>query len=205
VPYSWPVTPDDVDAHLNIDASSNPELQGFIDSITRVVEAIVGPVTPTQYVEWHDGGSDTIVLNNVPVVGIDTVIEFDRTSPTTLTVEALDATPPSFTAAGVQFDPATGKVFRTNMGTPKRFPAGRRNVKFIYTAGRAEVTANIREAALELIRLHWRPQRSAGPSTLPGERGEGGGEGADQVILGFLVPGKVLDTLTPDRVPPAVA
>jgi len=205
LPYTWPVTPAEVDAELNTDTSQNSEIQGFIDSITRVVETIVGPVNSTPYVEWHDGGSDTIVLKHVPVVSIDAITEYAGTSPTSLAGEALDASPATFSAAGYQFNPETGVVYRTNMGAPYRFPAGRRNVKVSYHAGRSEVPANVREAALELIRLHWRPQRSGGPSTLPGGDRSDEGDLQGQTILGFLVPGKVLDTLIPDRVPPSVA
>lgn len=202
-PYVWPVTAAEVRAELNLgaDLSQDDELAGFIASLSRVVEAVVGPVAPTPYVEWCDGSNDRVVLKHYPVLSVEAVAEYSRGVAQVLADEPLDTTA-VFTHAGYQVVPETGEVIRTSGGVPYRFARGTRNVKVSYTAGKPEVYGNLREAVLELIRLHWRPQRTGGPATI-GSRGDDS-DSDGQTILGFFVPGKVLDLLLPDRRAPSV-
>ncbi|MEW2442789.1 hypothetical protein [Micromonospora marina] len=165
----------EVKAQLNIaaaDTSQDAELADYIDVVTEVVEHIVGPVVPRQVVETHDGGSEALVLRRPPVLEVTAVTE----GGVALTSDAW-----AMSSAGILYRPAG------------RWRDARGAVTVTYRAGRASVPASIRQAAKELLALHWRSQQGGNysPFDTGGEPGDG------QVILGFFVPGKVMQLLRP--------
>lgn len=192
---------DDVKAELNIDAddtSQDVELTGVIDRAVEVIGNIVGPVTPTVYSEWHDGGQATVLLDRYPVTAVTTVSEYTPTVQA-LAAEPLDTTA-TFTGYGYTVDLATGVLTRTSGGLPYRF-CGR--VLVLYTAGRTAVPASIRGAALELVRHLWETQRGDGPG-LP-DAGYDGPEPGAEASPDYLVPLRVAELLAPYRKAPKVA
>ncbi|MFQ6212475.1 hypothetical protein ACLMMQ_29975, partial [Bacillus mobilis] len=72
------VTVAEVKKHLNMsatDTSQDDELGVFIESVTDVIEHIVGPVVPRAVTEVHDGGGGALVLRRPPVLSVMSVTE----------------------------------------------------------------------------------------------------------------------------------
>jgi len=190
VPLTEVVSLDEVKAELNIPSSNtddDTELSGYIDAATTIIEFLCGPVVPAEYTETHDGGSPVIFLKRRPVLSVATVTEYTPTA-YPLTEEPLGG---SYTTYGYRMDAEKGTLLRTSAAIPTRFAPGVQNVTVTYTAGRAAVPANIRGAALELVRTQWQPQQSG---NLPGidvdnEPGKN--------VLGYYVPYRVTEMLGP--------
>ena len=154
--YTWPVTAAEVRSELNLgtDTSQDAELQGFVDAATALIENYTGPITGTQYSEVHDGGAPTICLRRLPVISIQSITMYVALAAYPLTLQPLGSTTDNY---GYSLDdPLTGVVtHRSSSGTPTAFWGGPRSITVTYTAGRANVPANVRLAALELIREMW--------------------------------------------------
>lgn len=191
----------DVHKELSI-PSDNParddELQVFIDGITAVVEEIAGPVIPRDLDEFYDGGSTVIMLRAYPVIAVSAVTEYTPGA-NTLTAEPYGSS--SYSGLGYRARLDIGKLTRTTGGYPRIFAPGSENIHVTYTAGRGAVPAGVKLATLELIRIHWQPERTAGPDTLDaGDQGDFDGV----TVLGYMVPNRVLDMLGPDQRAPRV-
>jgi hypothetical protein len=74
-------------------------------------------------------------------------------------------------------------------------------VELTYVAGLAAVPANLLEAARELIRVNWRPQRGGNFNPFDGGQSDVDQPTPDQVRLGFFVPGRVMELLALDQGP----
>lgn len=190
----------DVKAHLGVGGAAAPTnvvddaaLQALIESSTRIIEDLAGPVLIRDVVEVHDGEDDEIFLRRVPVVSVTTVTEYHGTGSTIVA--------PSSTASrvtGYQLEIETGRLIRVaSGGYPTRWAFGYRNIEVAYKAGRVattpEVPGNIKHATLELI-AHWWRLRRGGSNTFMGKDGAfvaGGGSG-------FGVPNRVKHILGPD-------
>lgn len=152
------VSIDDVYAHLNIPTADQTtdlaaELQTFIDAATTLVEFVTGPVVPKQYTENHNGGGETIVLYNAPVMQVDSVTEYVGPVAYPLTLVTLGQTdsigPYSYTLD----DPASGIIRRRwSGGIAGPFIGGSRNIAITYWSGRAAVPGDVKLATLEDIR-----------------------------------------------------
>lgn len=172
------------------DTSHDVELQRFIDAADPVVEDIVGPVNSVQVTEWYDGGRSYIVLRQNPVISVDTVTEYSGATPNVLTAAATPDLAGSYTYT---FDP-DGILNRVTSAGQSFFANGATNVKVIYTVGRSPVPANIKLAALELIRhLYQSTQQSGRPAF------GGAGEEGPWAPAGFAVPTRVIELLAPHR------
>jgi len=199
VAYSWPVSLSDVRKQLNdtnasIDAT---ELQTVIDAATGIVENLVGPINPTSYDEWYDGGNFIIPLRHYPVTAITSITEYTPTAQV-LAAEPLDTTS-TFTGYGYQLDAEAGVIRRTSGGNAYLFPTGR--VHVIYQAGRAVVPAPVYDATLKLIQHMWGDQRGGSPANAV--LGNSDFEQAPQTA--HLVPWEVEEALAPYRLAPKVA
>lgn len=183
------------DAINDPSGADDSELSALIDAVTGVVEAIVGPVTSREVTDVLDGGGDTVVLRKYPVISVDSVTEYTP-SAQTLAAEPYGST---YTGYGYRVNLNTGVLTRTSSGTPRSFASGTGNVVVNYTAGRSEIPANVKQAALELIRLHWQPQQSG---NLPGISSD---EYVDSGDVPFFVPNRVRELLAPSRIAPVVA
>lgn len=185
----------DVKAHLNITSTTNDdEIQGFIDAATEVIENITGPILAKAVTEWHDGGSYTILLTGYPVTSVTSITEYTPTAQV-LAAEPTDTTDP-FTDYGYVIDTAKGEIARTSGGAPTTF-LGR--VKVVYTAGRSTIPANVRLAALKLVKHMWSDQRGGSglPLNAPG----------DEFLAptAHLIPWEVEELLAPYKQGPKVA
>lgn len=155
-PSSALVTLDDVFAHLNISSTEDQtavasEMQGFIAAATEFIEYQTGPIIPRVCTEVHNGGGVTIVLDNPPVLQVQSVTEW--IGPTGY--ELLNAELGADTGAYAYSldDPAAGIICRRySGGIAGRFIPGFRNIAVVYQAGRQTVPADIRMATLEDIR-----------------------------------------------------
>ncbi|WP_329564665.1 hypothetical protein [Kitasatospora sp. NBC_01266] len=194
-----------VKAHLNIPAantSADAELQGFILAAADLARDRVGPILPEQHTEWHDGGTQTITLDWQPVVSIQSVTEYVSASTWNLTYQPLGT---STDAYGYTYDLDTGQITRRATGGAVRFPGGIKNVRVVYTAGRAGVSPGaLRLGALELIRHLWSMTQQGG-----GRPRIGGGmldaDGGNLVPQGFALPSRVLELWKPEARGPGIA
>lgn len=199
------VTLDDVRAEINSTSTADDaELQGFIDGATPVIEAIVGTVLPVTVTDehitdttnpwpYHYGtwprytyGVRSVVLRRQPVLSV-----------TSVSVSSMDGSnaytmPPS----SYRLDQASGMV--TVIDSSAFGPM----VTVTYMAGRATVPRNVRSATLELIRTHWQPQQAG--AYLPGMASQDDG-GPGMNVMGYFVPNRVMELLTPSGQGPVVA
>lgn len=194
------ITLEDARAYLGLpfaDPSNDDELQGFIDAAVGIVEGIVGPVTPTTFDEFYNGGTTQIVLREYPVLSITSVRESFGSDPVVLT--AATSAPVAVTNS-YTVDLNAGVITRRNSGytTGAFFTTGDQTVEIIYVAGRSTVPGDIRLATLETVRhLYQQTQQGGRPSF-------NGDAGADLIPMGFAVPNRVRQLLATHRRPPRV-
>lgn len=177
---------------LNIDQANtdhDAEIQIYVDAADRVIEDLVGPVTPADFDEWYDGGYGDIVLRHWPVTAVTAVTEYSGTTPTDLTVAA---SPDLITGTSYVFDPDTAILYRQSTFGTVAFANGTSNIRVQYTAGRTTVPANIKLAALEFIRHNYQLAQQGGAPSY----GAAGEEGPF-VPSGFAIP-RVYELLQPD-------
>jgi hypothetical protein len=194
-----------VKAHLNIPAAntaSDAELQGFILAAGDLARDRVGPILPEQHTEWHNGGTETIVVDWLPVYSITSVTEYVSASTWNLTYQPLGS---STDAYGYTYDLDTGQITRRATGGAVRFPDGIKNVRVVYSAGRSGIAAGaLRLGALELIRHLWSMTQQGG-----GRMRIGGGmldaDGGNTVPQGFALPSRVLELWKPEARGPGIA
>jgi hypothetical protein len=193
------------------DTSNDVSLQLFVDAVCQVVQGIVGPVDPTSYTEWYDGGRDTIVLEHRPVISITSVTEWQGS----VSYPLNDATPPGDVNDVFGYMPFKdrGTIQRTSYGVPSWFAAlpwwatrtpawftgqanraaiGLGRVQVVYTAGWATAPPNVRLGTLELIRENW-SDTQRGQSTgrpIPGPDGV-----PEQTYAGYFVTARVRELL----------
>jgi len=199
------VTLTEVKDHLRIpstDRSHDARLIRMIDGITPVVEHITGPVVQRIYQnETYDGGNYFISLRHRPVLSVSNVVEYRGPIAYTLTQVP---TPDLGQVYSYMFEAPGRIVRRTVGGGATTFPPGPDAVFVTYTAGFSSVPANIREGALELLRVNYQPTEQGGRPAF----GAAGGDGdnfSQQQILGFFVPNRVRELLLPNKRHPSVA
>lgn len=193
-----------VHVHLNIptsDTSHDTELQGFIDAAGDLARDVVGPLASELHTEWHNGGTDTITLDWLPVLSVQSVTEYVAASTYDLTEQPLGTSIGSYEYT---VDLPRGQITRRAVGDAVRFPAGIKNVVVAYTAGvpDALVPATVRLGALELIRHLYQLTQQGGQNKF------GGGAldtGESTVPTGFALPARVLELWKPFQRPPGIA
>lgn len=178
MPITSLVTLDDVHAHLNLpDSSADAEIMGFIEAATAFVEFETGPIIPQQFTEVHDGGGISIVLDNPPVLSVDSVTEYVGPTGYTLTQSELGS--PTGAYAFSIDDAARGILTRRwSGGLVGPFVGGTKNIQIVYTAGLTSVPYDIRMAVLEDIRGLYTQTQYGRPGASFG--GGIGSEAADQ-------------------------
>jgi hypothetical protein len=179
--------------------ADNAMLQTIIEAASKVVTDITGPMTIAQYVEWFDGGTETVVPSQAPIVRIVSAFEYYRTSSFALTEQPLGA---QTTAFGFTVDYLTGAITRRTFGGGSGlFAVGSKNIVFTYTAGRATVPENVQLATKELVRHFYQATQIPGRPKMGAVADDGFGE----VSIGFAVPNFVVEMLQPDRRAPGIA
>lgn len=193
-----------VKAHLNMtmsDTRQDDELQGFILAAADLARDVVGPLLPEQHTEWHNGGTTTVTLDWLPVASVASVTEYVSASTWVLTEQPLGT---STDAYGYTLDLDRGQITRRATGGAVRFPAGIKNVKVVYTAGRnGAIPWSVRLGSLELIRHLWQLTQQGGRPAFGGASLDSGGGGG--VPAGFALPNRVLELWKPFKRPPGIA
>lgn len=163
-------TLDDVKARLTIkDSNDDAELLTYLDSATAVLQNICGDVIPTQYTErlrpYGDG--TRFLCGRSPLISVDGI---------TVTWNYLNT--PTLTLAPTMYRPnlVTGEIQVYAMSPAFSWQYASRDwslaeFDITYTAGRAKVAANVKDALLDLIQFWWRQAKAAGTQTY----GEDGG------------------------------
>ncbi|UBU10032.1 hypothetical protein [Nonomuraea gerenzanensis] len=166
---------------LNIDAddtTDDDEIQGYIRSITRPCERVVGSLVRRTVVEKHEGGY-AVALNAPPVLEV-------------VSVEAILTGGDGQDVADLDVDGPTGIVQRTD-GCYMRGP-----LRWTYTAGRTEILAHVNLAARIILQHLWDTQRG----TMGGGRGFANDEVWDP-RFGFSIPRRAQELLGDQ--PPGIA
>lgn len=195
-----------VKAHLNIPASDDrqdDELIGFILAAGDLARDVVGPVLPEVHTEWHNGGVRTIALDWQPVASVASVTEYIAASTFLLTEQPLGEA--AMDGYGYTVDLDRGTVTRRAVGDAVPFAPGIKNVKVVYTAGRAgAVPYSVRLGTLELIRHLWQLTQQGGRSRFAGS-GALDSDNSGPVPAGFALPNRVLELWKPFKRPPGIA
>ena len=154
-------------------------LQTYIDGVTPVIEDVVGRVinvyvgpdnspnvagvtyAPSRYDSGlYSGGDTTLYLRETPVLSVTKMVEVIGLVPYTLTLQPVGAPVDNF--GFTLDDPNSGRVTRRSAGSQEfEFYENTGNVSVWYVAGMASVPANVKHAALELIRLRYVPEQES--------------------------------------------
>lgn len=176
-------------------------LAGYIAAATETVDRLCGPVLAAPggdaAVEFHDGGTSVLAVDRPPIFAVDTIVEWSSGTPTTLTAE--DVTAPPYPDNGYLAYTDQGRIVRRSSGHDSAFPAGRKNVRVAYWAGRhaalAEVPERFRQACFMIVDRLWKLYQASGTSTY----------GTDEWVPARAVPPMVQELLAADLRVPAVA
>lgn len=191
----------DLKDQLNVsvtDTSGTAKLRRFIQSAGDVVKNITGPILPETRNYTVDGGGVFLVLPQRWVISMVSLIETITIVNYTLTEQPLGS---SINNYGYTWDRPVGKITRRGGGgTAMPFAPGVMNVSATYIAGMPTIPQDITDAAGELIRHWWangqQPWRSAfSPS---------GDDAGSQPIMGYAIPNRVIEMLTPYRSNPGI-
>lgn len=181
----WVFSLADAKNHINLTTSSqDEEVRRWIGATTRCVEWFVGPVAPRTVTEDHNVRQvEALALRKIPALSLTTV------------AAVLDGGT-SYEVADLDLDGADGIVRRKDGGCLYG------PLRVTYRAGRLIVTENISSGA-ELIFQHlWRTRQGPG-------RSQRGGDDFDVTEpipgLGYAIPNRALQLLSPDQLPPGMA
>jgi len=190
--------------YLNIPATmktDDAKIVRMIKGLGPVVEFIVGPVIQKVVEEWHDGGTDTVILRQRPVSAVIAVTEYVGPIAWPL---AIIQDPSHGQIYSCEVELSTGRIVRRTVGGgTTAFTSGRQTVQVSYYAGRATIEPNVTLGALELLRVNYsQTQRRRPQIGIPGYEVDDQEPGRE--IMGFFVPNRVRELLLPSKKPPAV-
>lgn len=193
-----------VKKHLNMSLTDNrqdDELQGFILAAADQARDVCGPFLPEQHTQFFDGGVNTISPDWLPLASIQSATEYYGLSAFPLTEQQLGS---QMNAFAFTADYTSGQITRRTFGgQAAMFAIGSKNVKIVYTAGRAgAVPYTVRLGALELIRHLWQQTQQAASRSWKGAGMDGEAMG---VPMGFALPDRVVELWAPYRRPPGIA
>lgn len=193
----------DAKDHLRLTANnriSDDTIQGFVEAASIAIQNITGPIVPTSFNEYYDGGAETVSVDNKPIIKNSVqIIEYYGTQAWPLTEQPLGG---QQSAYGFTVDYSTGQIRRRTFGGGSAlFALGAKNVNVTYKAGRDVVGQNIQTATKELVRHLW------SSTQIPGRPKSSslGDDGFGWVPVGFAVPNFVVQLLQNDARPPGVA
>jgi hypothetical protein len=175
----------DAKRHLNLtSATDDDEVRAWIGATTEAVEWFVGPVVPRTVVEDHTATSPGVLaLRQVPVLELTSVAGI-LTGATGYEVDTLS------------LDGASGIVRRLDGATL----AG--PLRVTYEAGRRIVPPVITAAARIILQHLWRTQQGPGRPQL----GVGDFDVTEPIPgLGYAIPNRAMQLLSPYQLPPGVA
>jgi hypothetical protein len=194
-----------VKAHLNMnpsDTRQDDELQGYVLAAAELARNHCGPFLPEQHTQFFDGGSPRIFPDWTPLLTVQSVTEYYGLSAFAITEQQLGNQTDAFSFT---VDYQTGELTRRTFGGEAAFwAAGAKNVKVVYTAGRAEdVPYTVRLGALEIIRHLWQMTQQGGRPKFGGTALDGADGPA--VLTGFAIPQRVVELWAPYRRAPGIA
>lgn len=175
----------DARRHLNKGAATDDdEIRFWIGATTKAVEWFVGPVTIRTVTELHPVGQvRALALRQVPALTL-----------TSVTAVLTGGT--SYETADLDLDEATG-IVRLVSGGDLYGP-----LRVTYEAGRRTVTENISAAARIILQHLWRTQQGPGRPQL----GTGDFDVTQPIPgLGYAIPNRAVQLLSPDQLPPGMA
>lgn len=182
---AWLFSLADAKNQLKITLSDqDEEIRDKIGATTRAVEWFVGPVAVRTVTEVHHVGMvQTLALRKIPALSL-TEVAAVLEGGTSYAVDALD------------LDGDTGVVQRLDGGLMYG------PLRTTYRAGRLVVPENIREGG-ELILQHlWRTRQGPGRPQL----GVGDFDVTEPIPgLGYAIPNRAMQLLSPDQLPPGMA
>ncbi|MDX2590988.1 hypothetical protein PV343_01445 [Streptomyces sp. WI03-4A] len=194
-----------VKAHLNIPPNDNrqdDELQGFILAAGEIARNHCGPFIPETHTQWFDGGRSKVVPDVVPISRVLSATEYYGLSAYPLTEQDLGGQTDAF---AFTVDYSTGEITRRTFGgEAATFAFGSKNIKVVYTAGRAgAVPWTVRLGVLELIRHLWQMTQQGGGRPKFNSSAYDGGEAV--IPTGFAIPSRVLELWQPYYRGPGIA
>ena len=203
----------EVKEYLNIqaqDRTQDAKLLRFIEAVAPLIETHVGPIRVKTFREKHEGGRVTITLRHPPSVGFGTtpVLNLLAVAEYRGPIEyplAVVATPSQGSVYSVQLDETKGVIIRRTSGggTEPFFHDPERpgsNIHVVYQSGQEEVPQNVQEAALEAIRVNYQTTQPTGRGRLTVADTEEVGP-----YMGFFLPRRAIELLTPNKRHPAIA
>lgn len=181
----------EVKPFLNIDKPDfDAKLTTFIASESQAIVNDIGQVTGDPTVsEWHDGGTERIVLRNPgPIQSVTSVTESYGTITYTLSQVTLD-TSSTGNAYTYTVDLDEGLIVRRAAGIAVNFADGVRNVHVTYVAGYDTVPGDIKEACLLRIKYAWETQRGTSTRNSSGPTSDAVLARAEEILKRYRVPG----------------
>lgn len=203
------VSLEDAKQYMRIDSHDRAEdyqILTVIEGMLPQIEAEVGPIVPTIYDEWYEGGKETITLAHRPSFGYGTspIMQLIAASEYRGPIEyplSLIPSPLYGQIYSVMLNPRLGSITRrTAGGAVMPFMPGLEAIHVVYQAGQSTVPANVRQAALEIVRVNYRTTAPAGR----GRMTEADSESA-QGKMPFTIPGQAWKMLAPTKKAPAIA
>nr|WP_202534091.1 hypothetical protein [Streptomyces sp. SID3212] len=171
--------------HLRLTSTNeDEELREWIDTTTRGVEWFVGPVAIRTVTELHNvRRADVLALRQVPAVEVSAI-------------EAVLSGDSPYEVADTDLDPATGILRRLDGGL---FHGP---LRVVYTAGRRIVQDNITSAGKLILQHLWRTRQGPGRPQM----GTSDYDVTEPVPgLGYAIPNRAMQLLSPDQLPPGMA
>jgi hypothetical protein len=178
------LTLDEAKTQLDIDSTAHDaELTLYIEALTPVIESYIGPVEDQTFTEQADAHGGVVCLNQTPVLAITSM------APALTGGQA-------YTPDLLHVDSGSGVVRLLSGGSLYGGPW-----TITYTAGRGEVPATVKLAALILLQHLWRTQNGAARGASPAD---------DYAVtepvpgFGYAVPNRVLQLLEPYKRGPGI-
>ncbi len=122
-------------------------IQATLSAVSNRLDQACGPIVQrTVTGEVHDGGGNAIQLRLEPVASIQSIVEWDQGTSTTLTAESLSTAGTYMLRPWMVPDPTglySGLLRRRDGWSATYFPRGQDNVVVAYTAGRYATTEEV--------------------------------------------------------------
>lgn len=137
------------------DTKYTAQLASAVSAVSDRIAQAVGTIVYGTVTDYFDGGCSKVWLRQ-PVAQIVQVVEYDSTTPGTLTAETNTTKPTN----GYYCGTINGELVRRDGNADSYFPRGRNNVLVNYVVGRAASTATVperyKEAAAITLKSWWR-------------------------------------------------
>lgn len=149
-------------AQLNINSTTyDTQLASMVSAASRMWVNRCGPVNPSNFDEWYDGGNPRLMVRNGPIVSVTKVEETIGTAIYALNLQTLQAGGDT-SAWGYSVDMSTGMLTRRAAAIAVPFTYGVKNIHVVYQGGYAAVPEDITLAVTLLTQHLWETTRGGG-------------------------------------------